>query len=88
VEHIYGEHEAGGTNWLYLSPVPHKYLEQPEVGKTAPAELTSGILETAGTAAGILTALFGATCLVRSRRDKKNDTSGKDTFGDNRGDGQ
>jgi formate dehydrogenase iron-sulfur subunit len=22
VNHIYGEHEAGGTSWLYLSPVP------------------------------------------------------------------
>jgi formate dehydrogenase iron-sulfur subunit len=22
VDHIYGEHEAGGTGWLYLSPVP------------------------------------------------------------------
>jgi formate dehydrogenase iron-sulfur subunit len=22
VDHIYGEHEAGGTSWLYLSPVP------------------------------------------------------------------
>ena len=22
VEHIYGEHEAGGTSWLYLSNVP------------------------------------------------------------------
>jgi len=22
VHHIYGEHEAGGTSWLYLSAVP------------------------------------------------------------------
>jgi formate dehydrogenase iron-sulfur subunit len=22
VHHIYGEHEAGGTGWLYISPVP------------------------------------------------------------------
>lgn len=22
VDHIYGEHEAGGTSWMYLSPVP------------------------------------------------------------------
>lgn len=22
IEHIYGEHEAGGTSWMYLSPVP------------------------------------------------------------------
>jgi formate dehydrogenase iron-sulfur subunit len=25
-DHIYGEHEAGGTGWLYLSPVPFNQL--------------------------------------------------------------
>lgn len=25
-DHIYGEHEAGGTGWLYLSPVPFDQL--------------------------------------------------------------
>ncbi len=25
-DHIYGEHEAGGTGWLYLSPVPFEQL--------------------------------------------------------------
>jgi formate dehydrogenase iron-sulfur subunit len=26
VDHIYGEHEVGGTNWLYISPIPFKEL--------------------------------------------------------------
>ena len=26
IDHIYGEHEAGGTGWLYLSPVPFDQL--------------------------------------------------------------
>ena len=26
VTHIYGEHEAGGTSWLYISPVPFEEL--------------------------------------------------------------
>ncbi len=26
VHHIYGEHEAGGTNWLYISSVPFEQL--------------------------------------------------------------
>ena len=26
VDHVYGEHEAGGTGWLYLSPVPFEEL--------------------------------------------------------------
>jgi len=33
VTHIYGEHEAGGTNVLYLSPVPFEKLGFPKVGK-------------------------------------------------------
>ena len=68
VQHIYGEHEAGGTCWLYLSPVPHKLLDQPELGNAPPSRLTSGILEAAGAAAGILSVLLGAACLVSGRR--------------------
>lgn len=26
VNHIYGEHEVGGTGWLYLAPVPFEEL--------------------------------------------------------------
>jgi len=29
VDHIYGEHEVGGTSWLYLSPVPFEKLGLP-----------------------------------------------------------
>ena len=29
VSHIYGEHEAGGTGWLYISPVPFEELGFP-----------------------------------------------------------
>ncbi|MDR2054552.1 MAG: 4Fe-4S dicluster domain-containing protein [Desulfovibrio sp.] len=68
VQHIYGEHEVGGTCWLYLSPVPHNILDQPEVGDVSPSRLTSGILETAGMAAGILSVLLGAACFVSRRR--------------------
>ncbi len=32
VDHVYGEREAGGTNVLYLSPVPFAKLGFPEVG--------------------------------------------------------
>jgi formate dehydrogenase iron-sulfur subunit len=33
VDHIYGEHEAGGTSMLYLSPVPFEKLGFPAIGK-------------------------------------------------------
>ena len=36
VHHIYGEHEAGGTSWLYLSPVPFEELGFPTHLSTTP----------------------------------------------------
>jgi len=32
INHIYGQEEAGGTSWLYLSSVPFKELGLPELG--------------------------------------------------------
>jgi Fe-S-cluster-containing dehydrogenase component len=69
VRHIYGEHEAGGTSWLYLAPVPHKLLDQPEVGNEPASSRTSGILESAGMTAGVLSVLLGVVCF-RNRRSR------------------
>lgn len=45
VDHIYGEHEAGGTSWLYLSSVPFEYLGfAKEVGRTPYPEFTRDFL--------------------------------------------
>lgn len=44
-DHIYGEHEAGGTGWLYLSPVPFKELGfNEEMQKTSYPALTKGFI--------------------------------------------
>lgn len=41
VHHVYGETEAGGTNWLYLSDVPFEQLGfRTDLGPTSPPELT------------------------------------------------
>ncbi len=43
LKHIYGEHEMGGTNWLYISGVPFAALGMREdLGITPAPELTSG----------------------------------------------
>jgi Fe-S-cluster-containing dehydrogenase component len=43
--HIYGEHEAGGTGWLYLSPVPFEQLGfRTDLGTDAYPELTKEFL--------------------------------------------
>jgi formate dehydrogenase iron-sulfur subunit len=43
--HVYGEHEVGGTNWLYLSDVPFERLGfRTDLPTTAYADLTTGAL--------------------------------------------
>jgi Fe-S-cluster-containing dehydrogenase component len=45
VPHIYGEHEAGGTDWLYISPVPFEELGfRTDLGTEAYPELTRDFL--------------------------------------------
>ncbi len=45
VDHIYGEHEVGGTSWLYVSGVPFNRLRMREDLGVKPApELTAGAL--------------------------------------------
>ena len=45
VHHIYGEHEVGGTGWLFLSGVPLEKIElKTQLGTTPYPELTSGFL--------------------------------------------
>jgi len=41
VHHVYGEQEAGGTSWLYLTDVPFEKLGfRTDLGPTSPPELT------------------------------------------------
>ena len=43
--HIYGEHEVGGTGWLYISAVPFEQIGfKTDVGTTAYPEYTKGFL--------------------------------------------
>ncbi|MCX6553204.1 MAG: 4Fe-4S dicluster domain-containing protein [Acidobacteria bacterium] len=45
VRHIYGEHEVGGTSWIYLTDVPFEKLGLPtEVGTYAYSSLTQASL--------------------------------------------
>lgn len=43
VDHVYGEHEVGGTSWMYLSPVPFEQVGFPKVSSAAPPVLTEAI---------------------------------------------
>jgi Fe-S-cluster-containing dehydrogenase component len=44
VPRVYGSEEAGGTSWLYISPVPFSELGFREVGVTPPMESTRDFL--------------------------------------------
>ncbi len=43
VDHVYGEHEAGGTSWLYLSSVPFEQIGFVKLGSVAPPQLTEPV---------------------------------------------
>ena len=43
VRHIYGEHEAGGTCWMYLAPVEFAHTELPKLGDETIPKLTETI---------------------------------------------
>ncbi|MGC9330085.1 MAG: hydrogenase 2 operon protein HybA [Candidatus Hinthialibacter sp.] len=43
LDHIYGEKEAGGTSWLYLTGRPAEDLGLPKLDEKAPSELTESI---------------------------------------------
>jgi len=43
VDHIYGEHEAGGTSWMYLTKEPFEKLGFASIGNLPPQHLTEAI---------------------------------------------
>ncbi|MEX0774914.1 MAG: Ni/Fe-hydrogenase cytochrome b subunit [Phycisphaeraceae bacterium] len=43
IDHVYGEHEVGGTSWIYLSCVPFEEAGFLKLGSEAPPVLTEAI---------------------------------------------
>ncbi|MBW1693605.1 MAG: 4Fe-4S dicluster domain-containing protein [Deltaproteobacteria bacterium] len=71
VDHIYGEHEMGGTNWLYLSGVPYKEVGMREdLGVTPASELTAGALSTVPMIVGLWPVLLTGIYAMTKRSDK------------------
>jgi formate dehydrogenase iron-sulfur subunit len=70
VDHIYGEHEVGGTSMLYLSDIPFEQLGFP-VGlpQSAPPEDTAKIVSTLPYVIGGLTAVMGGAAVYTHRLD-------------------
>lgn len=71
VDHVYGEHEMGGTNWLYLSGVPFKEIDMREdLGVTPAPELTSGALAVVPMIVGLWPVLLTGIYAMTKRSDK------------------
>ena len=71
LNHIYGEHEMGGTNWLYLSGVPFRALGMREDLGVVPApELTSGALAAVPLVAATWPVLLTGIYTISRRKDK------------------
>jgi Fe-S-cluster-containing dehydrogenase component len=59
VDHIYGEHEAGGTSFLYISPVPFEELGlKTSIQKTSYPSLTKAFLYSVPTVFVVMPALL------------------------------
>ncbi|RJO66169.1 MAG: 4Fe-4S dicluster domain-containing protein [Myxococcales bacterium] len=65
VPYVYGEHEVGGTSWLYISDTPFESLGFLALPKSAPPRLTESIQHGIFRYMLAPTALFGGLALVR-----------------------
>jgi len=71
VDHIFGEHEAGGTSWLYLSAVPFEKIGfQTDVGRKPYPEYTRGFLTSVPAVLVIWPALLGGIYAFTKRKEE------------------
>lgn len=71
IDHIYGEHEVGGTGWLYISGVPFEQLGFPANLPAKPLiEKTKGFLAAVPVVFTVWPAFFGTIYAALQHRDK------------------
>ena len=75
IDHIYGEHEVGGTDWLYVSGVPFEELDLPmDVGTTPYPEFTKEFLAAVPLVLVVWPALLGGFYAWTRRREQVAET--------------
>jgi len=71
VDHIYGQHEIGGTGWLYISHVPFEEVGLPmDLGSKAYPEYTKSALGWIPNIVVLWPVLLGGVYALARRRDK------------------
>lgn len=71
IDHIYGEHEAGGTAVLYLSAVPFEQLHFPQPGNGAISQTAETVMGlTPAVALSVATLATGLHLILRRRQQK------------------
>ena len=88
IKHVYGEHEVGGTSWLYLSAVPFEQIGfRTDLGKKTIPDMSKGFLFMTKVfeiiaAWPLVFAAFYALSKVKDRKNKSETSSqGKKTDG-------
>ena len=78
IDHIYGEREAGGTSWMYISGVPFEYLGFPSnLPKRALVEESKGFLGAVPVVFTVWPALFGMVYSALRHRDELENGTGQ-----------
>ena len=73
-EHVYGEKEMGGTNWMYISGVPFGQTGMREdLGRTPAPELTAGALAAVPVVAAMWPVLLGGVYNISKWRQREAD---------------
>jgi len=71
IDHIYGEHEVGGTSWLYISGVPFEQLGfRMDLGTKPYPELARGFLSMVPAVLVIWPALLGGFYMFTRHREQ------------------
>jgi len=75
ISHIYGEKEAGGTSWLYISAIPFKKVNLPVLSNTPSPKLSETIQHSLFSYLWSPIALFGVIGAVMFKSNKTSDKS-------------
>lgn len=71
LDHIYGEHEMGGTSWMYISGEPFENIGlREDLGTASAPELTSGALAAVPIVVGMWPVLLGGIYAITKRNAK------------------